>query len=107
VLKVEVRGFPGDCTAPLDGAFLSRPKVQQGGSLAGKLSASVSSIISSGSFSSVPSLPIGLLHLFSSAGELIHFALRAYATYGIEPAIPALPCGITCVKPATETPIIK
>ena len=54
-----------------------------------------------------PSLPIGLLHVFSSAGELIHFALREYATYGIEPAIPALPCGITWVKPATETPIIK
>jgi hypothetical protein len=51
----------GDCTAPLDGACLSSPKVQEGGSLAGKLSASVSSIISSRSFSSVPSLPLGLL----------------------------------------------
>jgi hypothetical protein len=52
------RAFP----APLSGFRLSRPNVQLGGSLAGKLCARVSSIISSESFSSSELLPIALLH---------------------------------------------
>jgi hypothetical protein len=77
-----------DCSVPLGGFHLSRPKVQHGGSLAGKLSASASSINSSSeSFSSVESLPIGLLHLSRR--------------------LPYLLCGITCVKPATETVMRK
>ena len=48
--------------APFSGFRLSRPNVQLGGSLAGKLSARASSIISSESFSSLESLPIVLLH---------------------------------------------